>query len=280
MDTSHSPGNSAAHHLQRPRGRIAYDLYGAENTGTLVVCVPGMFDHRASFRFVGAALAEAGYRVAAMDLRGHGDSGTAFDDHTNRAAATDAVALAEELGGEDVVMVGNSLGGAAVTIAAKERPDLVAGIALLAPFLRQPVPSLFVRIAQRLMLVRLWGPRAVTGYYNALNTGRTPEGHREHLDRVLRMLRPADRYRSVYDTIYAPHEEVLEAADLRAGAVVIVGEQDSDWKDPRAEAEWVASVVHGSVVMVPECGHYPQSQRPDVVVPALEALIGRAGSSA
>ncbi|MFD6952293.1 alpha/beta hydrolase [Nocardiopsis sp. TSRI0078] len=268
------------HHLERPQGRIAYDLYGAENTGTLVVCVPGMFDHRASFRFVGAALAEAGYRVAAMDLRGHGDSDTTFDDHTNRAAATDAVALAEDLGGENVVMAGNSVGGAAVTIAAKERPDLVAGIALLAPFLRQPSPSLFMRIAQRLMLVRPWGPRAVAGYYDSLNTGRTPEGHQEHLDRVLGMLRPAARYRAVYDTVYAPHEEVLETAELRAEAVVIVGEQDSDWKDPRAEAEWAASVVRGSVVMVPECGHYPQAQRPDVVVPALESLIGKVVPSA
>ncbi|OOC54634.1 MULTISPECIES: alpha/beta fold hydrolase [Nocardiopsis] len=268
------------HHLDRPRGRIAYDLYGAENTGTLVVCVPGMFDHRASFRFVGTALAGAGYRVAAMDLRGHGDSDATFDDHTNRAAATDAVALAEELGGEDVVMVGNSMGGAAVAIAARERPDLVAGVALLAPFLRQPGPSLFVRIALRLMLVRPWGPRVLTRYYDGLNTGRTPEGHREHLDRVLRMLRPADRYRAVYDTVHAPHEEVLEAVESRVGAVVVVGERDPDWKDPRAEAEWAASVVRGSVVMVPECGHYPQSQRPDVVVPALEALIGEVVSRA
>lgn len=268
------------HHLHRPQGRIAYDLYGEGNAGPLVVCVPGMFDHRSSFRFVGPALAAAGFRVAAMDLRGHGDSDATFDDHTNRAAATDAIALAEALEGRDVIMAGNSVGGAAVAIAAQERPDLVAGIALLAPFLRQPEPGVLLRIAQRLMLVRLWGPRMLTSFYDRLNAGRTPEGHAEHLDRIREMLRPADRYRAVYRTVFARSEEVLEAGALRARAVVVMGELDPDWKDPRAEAQWAASVVRGSVVMAPECGHYPQTQRPDLVVPALLALAEEVRSHA
>ncbi|WP_174547409.1 alpha/beta fold hydrolase [Nocardiopsis dassonvillei] len=261
------------HHLTRPQGRIAYDLYGAGNTGPLVVCVPGMFDHRHSFRFVGADLAEAGYRVAVMDLRGHGDSDTTFDDHTSRAAATDVLALAEELGGEDVVVVGNSLGAGAAAIAAKERPDLVAGIALLGPFLGPPSQGLFTRVGQRLLLLRPWGPRALTAVYDQLHTGRKPEGHRRQLELVLEMLRPADRYRAVYRTVYAPNETVSDAGGMRARAVVVMGELDPDWKDPRAQAERVASVVGGSVLMVPECGHYAHAQRPDVVVPAVEALL-------
>ncbi|WP_159945364.1 MULTISPECIES: alpha/beta fold hydrolase [unclassified Nocardiopsis] len=260
------------HRLDRPRGRIAYDLYGAENTGPLVVCVPGMFDHRHSFRFVGAGLAGAGYRVAAMDLRGHGDSDTTFDAYTNRAAATDAIALAEELGGRDVVMVGNSLGGAAVAIAARERPDLVAGIALLGPFLRPPAGNVLTRTLQRVALMRPWGPAFLTSYYDKLHTGRTPEGHERQLELLRQMLRPTDRYRAVHRTVFEPGETVTGVGASRAGALVIMGEQDSDWKDPRAEAEWAASVVRGSVLMVPECGHYAQAQRPDVVVPALRSL--------
>ncbi|MFI6579005.1 alpha/beta fold hydrolase [Nocardiopsis sp. NPDC050513] len=268
------------HHLRRPQGRIAYDLHGADNDGPLVVCVPGMFDHRASFRFVGSALAEHGFRVAAMDLRGHGDSDAAFDDHTNRAAATDAIALAEELGGTDVIMVGNSLGGAAVTIAARERPDLVAGIALLAPFLRNEGDGALKRLVYRLMLVRPWGPPLLVAFYDRLNVGRTPRGHEEHKRRIRDMLRPRAHYRSVVATVLARSEQILEAGELRARAAVIVGEQDPDWPDPAAEAAWVASVVHGSVEMVPECGHYPQSQRPDVVVPALLRLAEQVSAGA
>ncbi|GAA1108625.1 alpha/beta fold hydrolase [Nocardiopsis metallicus] len=275
------------HHLQRPEGRIAYDLYGAQNAGTLVVCVPGMFDHRASFRFVGAALATAGYRVAAMDLRGHGDSDLTFSDHTDRAAATDAIALAEELNqgaaGARVVMAGNSLGAGAVTIAALDRPDLVAGIALLGPFLRAPEAGWAKRALLKVLLARPWAPRALTLFYDKLHAGRIPEGHAEQLERVLRMLRPAERYRAIRETINGPKvsEERIQGAEPPvAEAVVIMGEQDPDWPDPRAEAAWVASVVEGRVVMVPECGHYPQSQRPDVVAPALVDLAERVNAGA
>lgn len=283
------------HHLQRPEGRIAYDLYGAGNTGTLVVCVPGMFDHRSSFRFVGAALADAGYRVAVMDLRGHGDSDITFSDHTDRAAATDAIALAEELNqemnqglnqdldGARVVIAGNSLGAGAATIAALDRPDLVAGIALLGPFLRVPQTSWAQRVMLKVLLARPWAPRALTLFYDKLHAGRTPEGHREQLDRVLRMLRPADRYRAIRETINGSkisEERIRGAEPPAAEAVVIMGEQDPDWPDPRAEAAWVASVVDGRVVMVPECGHYPQSQRPDVVVPTLIDLVEKANAGA
>ncbi|GHC92257.1 alpha/beta hydrolase [Nocardiopsis terrae] len=271
------------HHLQRPEGRIAYDLYGAEHTGTTVICVPGMFDHRSSFRFVGAALAAAGHSVAVMDLRGHGDSDTAFDDHTDHAAATDAIALAEELGGGPTVMVGNSLGAGAVTIAAFERPDMVAGITLLAPFLRPPRSTRATRALQRVLLTRPWAPRALALFYGRLHAGRTPEGHREQLERIRRMLRPADRYRAVLATVNGPKRAVewIEGSEHpNAEAVVVMGERDPDWKDPRAEARWAASVVGGRLVMVPDCGHYPQSQRPDVVVPVITELIERVNAGA
>lgn len=267
------------HHLQRPEGRIAYDLYGSENTGTLVVCVPGMFDHRASFRFVGADLAAAGYRVAAMDLRGHGDSDTTFGAYDTHAAADDAIALAEELDGERVIMVGNSLGAGAATYAALERPDLVAGIALLGPFLRPPNPNAAMRIVTRILLTRPWAPRALTLFYDKLHAGRTPEGHDEQKARILRMLRPADRFRAIHTTITSP-QETIDATGLTARAIVVMGELDPDWKDPRAEADWVTSVVNGRLVMVPDCGHYAQSQRPDVVVPAVIDLAEKATADA
>jgi pimeloyl-ACP methyl ester carboxylesterase len=48
-----------------------------------------------------------------------------------------------------------------------------------------------------------------------------------------------------------------------------MGEQDPDFPDPKAEAEWIAEKLHGEAVMVAEAGHYPQSQRPDVTSPAV-----------
>jgi pimeloyl-ACP methyl ester carboxylesterase len=68
-------------------------------------------------------------------------------------------------------------------------------------------------------------------------------------------------------------------ADVTAPALVVMGEQDPDFPDPRAEADWIARALRAHV-MVPEAGHYPQSQRPDITTGAvpriLESVTGRA----
>jgi hypothetical protein len=37
----------------------------------------------------------------------------------------------------------------------------------------------------------------------------------------------------------------------------------------RSEAAWIAEALHGQVIMVPEAGHYPRSQRPHITAPAM-----------
>ena len=56
-------------------GIVAYEVTGS---GPLVVLAHGMGDSRASYRFVVPELVSAGYRVAAIDLRGCGESSTAW----------------------------------------------------------------------------------------------------------------------------------------------------------------------------------------------------------
>ena len=79
-------------------------------------------------------------------------------------------------------------------------------------------------------------------------------------------------------TSHDPAEARL--ADVTAPALVVMGEQDPDFRDPRAEADWIARALCGHVVMVSEAGHYPQSQRPDITTGAvlrfLESGTGRA----
>ena len=78
-------------------------------------------------------------------------------------------------------------------------------------------------------------------------------------------------------TSHDPAEARL--ADVTAPALVVMGEQDPDFRDPRAEGDWIGRALRGQVVMVPEAGHYPQSQRPDITTPAvlrfLESVEGR-----
>jgi pimeloyl-ACP methyl ester carboxylesterase len=70
---------------------------------------------------------------------------------------------------------------------------------------------------------------------------------------------------------HAPAEASLSR--VSAPVLVVMGENDPDFKNPRGEAEWIAETLHGTAVLVPEAGHYPQSQQPAVVASAVLAFL-------
>jgi pimeloyl-ACP methyl ester carboxylesterase len=95
------------------------------------------------------------------------------------------------------------------------------------------------------------------------------------------MRRRPGHVRAFPATTHASHD-LAEAplADVTAPALVVMGEQDRGFPDLRAEAGWIGRALRAHVVMVPEAGHYPRSQRSGVTVGAvlrfLESVTGRA----
>ena len=83
-------------------GRIGYDVTGQ---GPLIVLSPGIGDLRQAYRFLAPQLAQAGYRVAAADLRGHGDSSLGSWTSISRTdVAGDLLALIRHLGAPGVIV--------------------------------------------------------------------------------------------------------------------------------------------------------------------------------
>jgi pimeloyl-ACP methyl ester carboxylesterase len=130
--------------LDAPGGRIARDVTGS---GPLVVLSHGTGDRRQAFRFLASMLAQAGYRVANADLRGHGESSMGWTSLTRTDIAGDLLALIGHLGGAALI-VGHSISGGAATIAAATRPEQVSGIVEINPFTKtQPLTlGAFLRI--------------------------------------------------------------------------------------------------------------------------------------
>ncbi len=258
--------------LHRPEGRIAYDVRG---DGPLVVCVSGMSDLRSTYRHLVGPLVDAGFRVATMELRGHGDSDTTFTAYDDEAAATDIVALVEELGGPAVV-VGHSMGAGAAVIAAAARPELCAGLTLVGPFVRDAALNPVVRGLFRLMMQPAWIRPVWKAWLPGLHAGQRPDDFDAHQTAVLEALARPGHRRALARTTRTTHRPATEViADVTAPALVVMGELDKDFPDPAAEARWVADQLDGEVLMVPEAGHYPHSQRPDLVAPALVAFAQR-----
>ena len=253
-------------YLDRPGGRVAYEVSG---NGPLMVLVPGMGDLRSAYRFLAPALRDAGYRVAATDLRGHGDSDTSFASYGDVETAGDIIALIEEFGGPAVV-VGNSMGAGAAVYAAAERRALISGLVLVGPFVRNGKTGAMGRALLRVAMAPLWAATTWKSYLPKLYTGRLPVDFEEYRSSVVHSLRRPGYAKAFSRTTRTDHT----AAENRLSGVetptlVVMGELDPDFKDPHAEAQWISNVLRAEVVMVPEAGHYPQSQQPEVMTAAV-----------
>jgi len=260
-------------YLDRPEGKISYEVQGS---GPVVVLVPGMGELRSSYRFLAPALAADGYTVVATDLRGHGDSDTTFTRYGDVETAGDISALIEHLGGSAVV-VGNSLAAGAGVIVAADHPDQVTGLVLVGPFVRNPPANALMLAAFRVMMAPLWIAPVWKAYMPTLYAGTKPVDFAEYRAAVVANLRRPGYGKAfsltTRQTDHAPAEAKL--GGVTAPVLVIMGERDPDFKDPAAEAAWIGERLHGEVVMVPDSGHYPQAQRPEITASAVRGFLAK-----
>jgi pimeloyl-ACP methyl ester carboxylesterase len=278
LTTQQFASDTATKYLARPEGKIGYDIQGE---GPLVLLVPGMGELRSSYRFLTPALVRAGYTVATTDLRGHGDSDTTFSRYGDVETASDIEALLGELG-ESAVIVGNSLAAGAAVLVDAAHPELVDGLVLVGPYVRNSAVNRFALALFRAMMAPLWVAAAWKGYMPTLYTGQKPVDFDEYRARVHASLsRPA--YGKAFSlttrqTDHAPAQAQLPR--VTSPVLVIMGNRDPDFKDPAGEARWIGETLHGEVVMVPEAAHYPQSQQPEITSAAVIKFLAQVRKNA
>lgn len=277
MQTPTAARSTETRYLSRRDGRIAYDVDGS---GPLVVLIPGMGDLRATYRFLAPALRGAGYRVAATDLRGHGESDASFATYGDTETAGDVLALVEELGGPAVI-VGNSMGAGVSVIVAAERPDLVNGLVLVGPFVRNGSISVIQRVLFRVAMAPLWAASMWKSYLPKLYAGRRPDDFDAYRAQVVAALHLPGHAKAFSRTTHTSHDPAAaRLGEISAPTLIVMGERDPDFPDPKAEASWIAETLHGKAVMVPDAGHYPQSQQPDVTNSAVLGFLASLGAHA
>lgn len=122
---------SFTHHTIAANGITIH--YVEEGTGPLVVLLHGFPYTWFEWRHQIVALAQAGYRVVAPDIRGFGESGkpASTGDYTVLHCAGDVVAILAALGERQAVLVGHDLGAWIAAAAARLRPDLFPALALV-----------------------------------------------------------------------------------------------------------------------------------------------------
>jgi pimeloyl-ACP methyl ester carboxylesterase len=272
--------------LDVPGGRIAFDVTGS---GPLVVLSHGIGDRRQAYRFLAPMLAQAGYRVATADLRGHGESSMGWASISRTDVAGDLAALIDHLGGPAVI-AGHSISGGAATIAAAARPDLVAGIVEINPFTRTVHYSLggLLRVRRyRRCVFLLTGTsvfRSLRLWLRYLNLAypAKPADYPGYMAALADKLREPGRMAEFMKTFKStPADAEKQLPNVKCPALVIMGTLDPDFAGPQAEGDAIVAAMPtglGTVAMVGGAGHYPHAQSPDavaeLVIPFLKEHAG------
>ncbi|MGZ6804152.1 MAG: alpha/beta fold hydrolase, partial [Nocardioidaceae bacterium] len=112
----------------------------AEQRGPLVLLLHGFPEFWWAWRDQLPALAGAGYRAVAMDLRGYGGSDKTPNGYDPLTLAQDVAGVVKALGAQQAVLVGQGWGGYVAWAAARQHPAQVAAVCVLAA--PHPTPML------------------------------------------------------------------------------------------------------------------------------------------
>ncbi|MFF4314789.1 alpha/beta fold hydrolase [Streptomyces sp. NPDC001507] len=269
-------------------GTIAYEVAGS---GPLVVLAHGMGDSSAAYRAVVPRLVTAGYRVAAVDLRGCGESSADWPAWSRTAIAGDLLAVIRHLGGP-AVLVGHSISGGAATVATALEPSLVTAVVELAPFTRKQSLRLgdlrvgrFRRGMLRLLGAGVFGSVPLwRSYLDVAYPGVKPADWAERLGRIDAMLREPGRMKALQGMgRTTPADAGAQLGNVRCPVLVVMGTLDPDWADPHAEGAAIVDALPaglGSLEMIEGAGHYPHDQFPDQVVSRMLPFLHSAAARA
>ncbi|WP_432840033.1 alpha/beta fold hydrolase [Dactylosporangium sp. CA-092794] len=256
-------------------GRIAYDVAGE---GPLIVLSHGLGDRRQAYRFVVPELVRAGFRVAAADMRGHGESSPgAWKSISRTDVAGDLIALIRHLGGGPAVIVGHSLSGGSATIAAATAPELVSGIVEIGPFTKKVEYSLGGLVRNRryrsatLAMTGVLLLRSLDMWMRYLDVAypEKPADYDAYMAGLRAKLSEPGRKDEFLKTLKtSPADAAAQLPHVSCPALVIMGLEDPDFADPRAEADAIVAAMPagtGAVKLLKGAGHYPHAQCPDQI---------------
>ncbi|MEO5617695.1 MAG: alpha/beta hydrolase [Candidatus Eisenbacteria bacterium] len=208
------------------------------------------------------------FRVVAVDLAGHGESGLGREAWTIEAFGGDVAAVVEELGIERVVLIGHSMGGAVILEAARRLPGRVEGLVWVDAYKRLGVSRTPEQV-QALMAPFRANFEETT---RAFVRGMFPPGSDEFLvDRVaadMSAALPAVALGALESGATYDREVAAALQELSLPVVAINSEYPPG--DIESMKRYGVDVVH-----IPEVGHFPMMEDPEGFNTLLSGVIAQ-----
>ena len=265
--------------MKTVRGTVGFDDTGG--SGPLVIAVPGMGDLRREYRYLTPYLTSAGYRVATMDIRGHGATSPQWNDYSARAIGQDVLDLMTHLGQSKAIIVGNSFSAGAALWAAHDAPEKVSEAVLIGPVLRDPPKGIpwYLRAALALGFGGPWRVRFWLTYWTSLFPAHKPDDFAEYRKTLGKNLREPGRMAALKSMVFLPKSDIeAMLTKTEMPVLVVMGTKDADFPDPAAEAEWATDLLGAKLLLVQGAGHYPQTEMPEQVGPAVVSFLQNGSS--
>lgn len=221
------------------------------------------------------------FHVYAIDLKGFGRSDKPADgDYTLETLASEVVRFMDGMGIETAHIAGSSLGGGVSLMIALLYPDRVDRLVLLDPGCYPMEPNWMFRAIRTpglgTVTMMLWTRSA---YRRMLEQSIYDHAmiDDEMLDAYYRPYNKWEAKRAALRTARALDFDRLEALTARypeiaAQALIVWGEQDRTV--PLSFGRRLRSDLGRSrLAVIPECGHMPSEERPETLMPLVEAFL-------
>ncbi|MFE7844312.1 alpha/beta fold hydrolase [Microbacterium sp. NPDC057407] len=217
----------------------------------------------------GVALADAGWRADAVDLRGHGVAPRALD-YTLEAYAADVAAIGPDGGGPWDLVLGHSLGGAAVTLAAAADRSWTRRLVLVDPAISlTPHDRDVVRNSQE---------ESFADPSQAAVRAAHPHWHEQDVELKSLAAHQASRWAVEQTSAQNPRWDVTAAATALDVPTHVIGsdpEVYSIFCGKPAEAV-VAANPHLTLSVVAGAGHSPHRDKPEATIAQLMDALASA----
>ncbi len=260
---------------------IHFRAWGSTGPRVILLHAIGLDHH--SWDAVGPTLANHCQAVAA-DLPGHGESGKpAGADYSLPSMARRMIQLLDELGWDNAVFIGNSIGGGVSLASAILAPRRVRALSLVNSIaFRDGLPLLgrtgFLPIAP---LIARMSPVPLTRIGLSVARGGFRAAPVDQAARVSGVLRQPDGNAAFFNALrrlYGPDLDRLSQRypEITVPTLVMHGRSDPLIRFPHAE-RLVRTLPSAELVPVSGCGHFPQEERPPVVAEALLHFLKKVG---
>jgi pimeloyl-ACP methyl ester carboxylesterase len=250
-----------------PGERIAYERYPHPGGGPPLYLIHGFTASAASFAGNLAGLRKH-FTVVTVELLGHGRSDAPPEPERYRPerAVARILGLMDELGDEQAIICGHSLGGAVALRCALAAPERFAGLVIINSASAAGTPAWAERAREGMLELARRVRAEGTGFLKQTrlypaHSRRLDPGSRELLIRDFDRLTPAGLAGTAEGLI--PFVNAFEQLPgLRVPTLVVVGQRDRDVME--VMPAFLAQVPHGlvRVVGLPEAGHAANLEAP------------------